>query len=61
MIQNMTYAEWYQTIEKPRLAAITPEERAANAASHIIAFDGDCDRCINCEIGSWNAWQRPCD
>ena len=59
-LSNLTYAEWYQTIEKPRLAAITAEERTANAASHTIWFDGDCHRCMDCEIGSWNAWQRPC-
>ena len=58
---QMTYAEWYQTIEKPRLAAITPAERAANAASHRIGAVDDCERCIDCEIGSWNAWQRRCD
>lgn len=57
---TMTYAEWYQTIEKPRLEAITPEERAANAASHFIGAVDDCYRCVDCEIGSWNAWQRPC-
>jgi hypothetical protein len=55
-----TYAEWYQTIEKPRLAAITPEVRARNAASHIIGNVDDCARCINCEIGSWNAWKSEC-
>lgn len=58
--EGMTYAEWYQTVEKPRLAAITPEVRAINAYSHRIAFDGDCDRCADCEIGSWNAWQKLC-
>ena len=57
---DMTYVEWYQTIEKPRLAAITPAEREANAVSHAVAFDGDCYRCTNCEISSWNAWQRSC-
>jgi hypothetical protein len=60
MRNGMTYAEWYQTIEKPRLAAITPEERARNAASHIIGNVDDCARCINCEIGSWNAWKSEC-
>ena len=57
---GMTYAEWYQKVEKPRLAAITAEQRAANADSHRIGIVDDCERCVNCEIGSWNAWQKPC-
>lgn len=60
MRNGMTYAEWYQTVEKPRLDAITPEERDSNASSHRIGVVDDCYRCIRCEIGSWNAWQRPC-
>ena len=59
-MQTMTYAEWYQTVEKPRLEAISPATRYDNARSHRIAFDGDCDRCMDCEIGSWNAWQKEC-
>lgn len=60
MRNGMSYAEWYQTVEKPRLEAITPEEREANDASHHIGVVDDCYRCIRCEIGSWNAWQMPC-
>ena len=56
----MTYAEWYQQIEKPRLEAITPAEREANAASHHIGVVDDCYRCLDCEIGSWNAWKQHC-
>lgn len=55
-----TYAEWYQQIEKPRLAAITPEERERNAASHIIGVVDECYACIRCECKSWNTWQREC-
>ena len=57
----MTYAEWYQTVEKPRLAAITPEQREANANSHHIGNIDDVARCVNCEIGSWNAWKEMCN
>lgn len=39
---------------------LTPEERAYNASTHIIGAVDDCYRCINCEIGSWNAWKSPC-
>jgi hypothetical protein len=57
---GMTYAEWYQTVEKPRLDAIPEDVRDRNAASHHIGVVADCFRCINCEIGSWNAWQKEC-
>ena len=60
MRNGMTYAEWYQQIEKPRLEAITPEVRAINEYSHRIGVVDDCYRCIDCEIGSWNAWQTLC-
>ena len=60
MLNTMTYAEWYQQIEKPRLEAITPAEREANAASHHIGVVDDCYRCLDCEIGSWNAWKQHC-
>lgn len=56
----MTYAEWYQTIEKPRLAAITSEQRAINESSHEIGPVDDCMRCIHCEIGAWNSWKQLC-
>lgn len=57
---NLTYAEWYQQIEKPRLDAIPAEVRAANFDSHRFGVVDDCYRCIDCEIGEWNGWQRPC-
>ena len=57
---GMTYAEWYQKVEKPRLEAITPEQRAINTYSHRIGNVDDCARCIDCEIGSWNAWKQLC-
>lgn len=57
---HLSYAEWYQTVEKVRLSAITPEERAHNAASHVIGNVDGVARCIDCEIGSWNAWQKEC-
>ena len=59
-LSNLTYAEWYQTIEKPRLAAITPAEREANANSHIIGVVDECYACINCECKSWNTWKARC-
>jgi hypothetical protein len=40
--------------------AMTVEEGKANAASHIIGNVDEVARCINCEIGSWNAWKSPC-
>jgi len=60
MRNTMTYAEWYQTVEKPRLDSLTPADREANAVSHRIGIIDDCYRCLNCEIGSWNAWQKEC-
>lgn len=60
MRNGMTYAEWYQTVEKPRLAAITPEEREANANSHMIGNIDEVARCIRCEIASWNSWKKEC-
>ena len=58
---HLTYGEWYQTVEKVRLSAIPADVREANAASHYIGVVDDCYRCIYCEIGSWNAWQRYCN
>lgn len=58
---HLTYGEWYQTVEKTRLAAIPAEVRQANADSHRMGIIDDCARCIDCEVGSWNAWQRPCN
>ena len=57
---HLSYAEWYQTIEKPRLEAIPEEMRQANDASHQIGVVDDCYRCLDCEIGSWNAWKMAC-
>ena len=57
---GLTYGQWYQQIEKPRLEAIPESVKIANANSHHIGVVDDCYRCINCEIGSWNAWQQPC-
>lgn len=56
---TLTYPQRW-ALEKARLEALPLEERKANAASHRIVFDGDCNRCMDCEIGSWNAWQKPC-
>ena len=58
---GLTYAEWCQTIEKPRLSAIPADVRAANAASHLYAFDGDSNRCISCEVAPWNGWKNNCN
>lgn len=60
MRDGMTYAEWYQTVEKPRLAAIPDDVRAANAESHWIGNVDDVARCLKCEIAAWNSWQQPC-
>lgn len=60
MRDGMTYAEWYQKVEKPRLEAITPEQRSINTYSHRIGNVDDCVRCVDCEIGSWNAWKELC-
>lgn len=54
------YAAYYQNVIKPAEAAIDPSTREANAASHVIGVVDDCYRCINCEIGSWNAWKMEC-
>ena len=57
---HLSYAEWYQQIEKPRLMAIPAEARQANADSHMIGDIDDVARCIRCEIASWNSWQKEC-
>lgn len=56
----MTYAEWYQKVEKPRLAAISDDTRAVNAETHWIGNVDGVSRCLKCEIASWNSWQTPC-
>jgi hypothetical protein len=40
---------------------LTPAERDANARTHTIGNVDDCLRCIDCEIGAWNAWKVACD
>jgi hypothetical protein len=55
-----TFGQWYQEVVKPLEDAITPDVRKANAASHVIGIVDDCYRCLDCEIGSWNAWKQPC-
>ena len=57
---HLSYGEWYQTIEKPRLEAIPESVKDANAASHIIGNVDDVARCIRCEIASWNSWKMEC-
>ena len=59
-MQTMTYAEWYQTVEKPRLAAIPADVREANDKSHAYGVIDDCERCLNCEVGIWNGWKEAC-
>ena len=39
---------------------LTMAEKQRNAASHLIGVVDDCYRCIDCEIGSWNAWKELC-
>lgn len=39
---------------------MSQEERVRNATSHRIGNVDDCNRCLDCEIGSWNAWREPC-
>jgi hypothetical protein len=50
----------YRAKEKARLEALTPEQKIANANSHHIGVVDDCYRCVNCEIGKWNAWKQHC-
>lgn len=50
----------YRAKENARLAALTDEQKIANANSHRIGVVDDCYRCIDCEIGSWNAWKSHC-
>ena len=57
---HLSYAEWYQTIEKPRLEAIPQDMREANANSHVIGFVDECSACIKCECKSWNTWKVAC-
>lgn len=57
---HLSYGEWYQTIEKPRLEAIPENVREANAASHWIGVVDECYACIKCECKSWNTWKVAC-
>jgi hypothetical protein len=57
---GLTYGEWYQKIEKPRLEAIPESVKIANANSHYIGIVDECYACVNCEIKSHNAWKSPC-
>ena len=55
----LTYPQRW-ALEKSRLEALPLEVKQANAASHRIGNVDECARCIDCEIGSWNAWQKEC-
>lgn len=44
----------------PANCEISEADRNYNAASHRIGVVDDCYRCIDCEIGSWNAWKMEC-
>ena len=46
--------------EISRLQALPQSEKEANANSHTIGNVDGVYRCVNCEIGSWNAWKSPC-
>jgi len=59
MTNTITWKERI-AIENARVAALTDTEKRINSASHIIGIVDDCYRCINCEIGSWNAWKSHC-
>jgi hypothetical protein len=50
----------YRAKENARLEALTDTEKRINAASHHIGIVDDCRRCVDCEIGSWNAWKAKC-
>lgn len=56
-----TYAEWYQNVEKPRLAAIPMHVRMENDHSHRYGAVDDCVRCIHCEVAVWNGWKVNCN
>jgi hypothetical protein len=60
MTNTLEYWKTRREAEAARVAALTDEQKRANAASHIIGVVDDCYRCINCEIGSWNAWKSHC-
>ena len=60
MRNTMTYAEWYQTVEKPRLDSLSDFDRRVNSESHTFGRIDDVLRCLNCEIGIWNGWKAAC-
>jgi hypothetical protein len=37
-----------------------PKHTADYSGTHVIGIVDECYRCVNCEIGSWNAWKSPC-
>jgi hypothetical protein len=55
----MSFAERCR-LEDQRLALLSPSEREFNARSHTIGIVDDCYRCVDCEIGEWNAWKERC-
>jgi len=56
-----TFAEWYQNVERPRLEAITPEQRMLNDYSHTYGAVDDCIRCYDCEVLVTNGWKELCN
>jgi hypothetical protein len=44
----------------PANCEISEADQRRNASSHRIGVIDDCYRCLNCEIGSWNAWKMEC-
>ena len=41
-------------------ATLSDPDRRANAESHHFDRIDDVMRCLNCEIGIWNAWKMEC-
>jgi hypothetical protein len=60
MTNSFTLMQERQKAELARVAALTDTEKRINAASHHIGIVDDCRRCVDCEIGSWNAWKAKC-
>jgi hypothetical protein len=60
MTNSFTLMQERQKAELARVAALTDTEKRINAASHHIGIVDDCRRCVDCEIGSWNAWKSHC-
>jgi len=36
------------------------KQKVENYNSHTFGKIDDCVRCLDCEIGVWNGWKRPC-